>query len=294
MKKRSNVLNSPRLKEIKRKKYVTVRNKILLYIVFFFILIASLSFLSRWQEINIVNIEISGNKIIETKNIASVLESNLSGKYLFFFPKTNFIIYPKNQIKDDLTSRFNRLKDIKLTIEDTKNLRVDLSERIASYTWCGDNLPTDNLKLEESKCYFMDDSGYVFDEAPYFSGEIYFRFFGKISKDTDSPLGSIFLQNDLMRLISFKDEVSKTGIKPASFFIKDNNDIELYLSSNIAPPNAPKIIFKKDSDLKKLAENLQVALMADPLKTDIDKKYSSLLYIDLRFGNKVYYKFKND
>ena len=46
-----------------------------------------------------------------------------------------------------------------------------------------------------------------------------------------------------------------------------------------------------DSDFEKLAENLQAALMTEPLQSDFKNKFSSLLYIDLRFGNKVYYKF---
>jgi hypothetical protein len=54
----------------------------------------------------------------------------------------------------------------------------------------------------------------------------------------------------------------------------------------------PEIIFKIDSDFQKIAENLQAAITTEPLQTDFKNKYSSLLYIDLRFGNKVYYKFR--
>lgn len=291
MKKRS-VLNSPRLNQIKRARYVKKRNKILLYSFLIIIFLAGVIALSRWQEINISEISISGNKVVETEDIKKIIESDLSGRYLFAFPKKNFAIYPKKKIKEDLSSGLRRLKDIKLSVKDTKTLEVEVSERKPSFTWCGDSLPEGAHKFEENKCYFMDEGGYIFAEAPYFSGEVYFRFIGKIRRPSDSPFGFIFLPGELGKLVSFKDEVLSMGIKPASFFVKDDGDIELYLSSDTAPPDAPKILFKRESDYQKLAENLQAALGTDPLKTDIDKKYSQLLYIDLRFGNKVYFKFK--
>jgi len=43
--------------------------------------------------------------------------------------------------------------------------------------------------------------------------------------------------------------------------------------------------------MQNIKENLDTALNTEPLKSDFKKKYSSLEYIDLRFGNKVYSKF---
>ena len=69
--------------------------------------------------------------------------------------------------------------------------------------------------------------------------------------------------------------------------------MEIFLSKGTSSTSAigPKIIFKKDADLQNIAENLQAALNIEPLKSKFKNKYSLLLYIDLRFGNKVYDKF---
>lgn len=138
----------------------------------------------------------------------------------------------------------------------------------------------------------MDDEGYVFDEAPYFSDEVYFKFFGKTNKPEENPFGSIFLPNNFNKLVVLIDNIENMKLKPSSLLVRDNDSIELYLSSNIPPPNAPKILFKSDSDFVKITENLQTAIATDPLQSDLKNKYSSLQYIDLRFGNKVYFKFK--
>ena len=82
------------------------------------------------------------------------------------------------------------------------------------------------------------------------------------------------------------------GLKPYAFYVRDDGDIELYLQSVVPLSSAPKIIFKGNSDIVKLVENLQSTVAVEPLKTDLKQKYNSLKYIDLRFGNKIYYKFE--
>ncbi len=288
MKKR-NILNSPRLSELKKKQYRVLRNKTLLYLFLFLVTLFGIGFLSRWGEVNISNIQVSGNKIIETEKIEGLVREKMAGYDLWLFPKTNFLIYPKGEIQNELIAKFPRLTDISFTSPDFKTLAISLSEREGLYTWCGDELGTEISQLEEGKCHFMDESGYVFDVAPYFSGEVYFKFFGKIERKDDSPLGMYFVPDIFNKVLSFKDNLIDIGLKPASFLIKEDGDAEFYLSSSLPPPNAPKIIFNKDSDFAKLASNLQSALKEEP---NLIKKYSSLMYLDLRFGNKVVYKFK--
>ena len=72
----------------------------------------------------------------------------------------------------------------------------------------------------------------------------------------------------------------------------ENNDIKMYLSGGATSTTGPEIIFKTDADFQKIAENLEAALTTEPLLSKFKNNYSSLLYIDLRFGNKVYYKFQ--
>ena len=91
------------------------------------------------------------------------------------------------------------------------------------------------------------------------------------------------------KVIAFKNTLLDLGIKPTSLYLV-GEDIEIYLSSK--SPYSPKIIFKKDFNLEAISENLQTALDAEPLKSNFKNKYASLEYIDLRYGNKVYYKFR--
>src|SRR3989338_2445645 len=272
-----NILHSPRLLELKKHRRRVFLSKVLLFLLALSAIFALLAYISRLPGLNISSLEIIGNKVIETGAIKDVVELNLKGKYFWLFPKTNVLFYPKNKIKQDLSLKFKRLKDIEFSIKDKQMLAVKLAEREALYTWCGDNLPDIEKKTEEYLCYFTDENGYVFDEAPYFSGDVYFRFFGSLTE-------SYFIPGIFTKIVSFKDFLSNVGVKPVSLYVKSDGDIEIYLSSRYLPPEAPKIIFKKDFNPEKLSENLEAALNTEPLLSDFKNKYSSLLYIDLRYG----------
>ena len=267
-----NILNSPRLLELKRKRRRIFFGKFLLVVFSLATIFAGLIYLSRLSALNIKEVKIISSGAIDAPTVKTAVETEITGNYLWFLPKTNILFYPKKKIETELYHKFKRIKDIDISIKDQKILEVQLTEREATYLWCE----------EPEKCSFMDSSGYVFDTAPYFSGNVYFKFFGPLSGDNFAP--EIF-----DKVIAFKNTLLDLGIKPTSLYLV-GEDIEIYLSSK--SPYSPKIIFKKDFNLEAISENLQTALDAEPLKSNFKNKYASLEYIDLRYGNKVYYKFR--
>jgi cell division septal protein FtsQ len=283
---RRNVLNSPRLTELKKHRRKTILNKILLCLLGLFVVFFLFAYLSRLNALNINDIEITGNKVVNTEDIKVVVEEQLAGKFLWLFPKSNIFIYPENNIKHELWNKFKRINDINLSVKNNKILEISLTERDAKYTWCGEtpNLVA-NLPNEE-QCYFVDENGYIFDEAPYFSGDVYFKFYGMASS------GTYFFQKNFQQLISLKDTLLAMGLKPVSLFMTNDGDIQIFLSSNTSSGIQPKIILKADADFQNVAENLQAALNTEPLLSKFKNNYSKLQYIDLRFGNKVYDKFQ--
>lgn len=293
---KKSVLNSPRLLKFKKGERKVLFRKIFFLTFLFFLILVGLSFLSEWQKLNIDNIVISGNKVVETKMIEDIVREKISGYYFWVFPKTNFIIYPQREIKRELKNKFKRIEEVFVNNRNIKTLEINVSERTALYTYCGATVDLENNSNQ--KCYFMDQDGYIFDEAPYFSGGVYLKFYGTVANidlptgQAGNPSGSYFFQSNFNKLISLKETIQKIEIKPVAFYIQDDGDIKIFLSSLSASQMGPEIIFKTDSDFEQVAGNLQTVLTTEPLQTDFKNKYSSLLYIDLRFGNKVYYKFR--
>jgi predicted nucleic acid-binding Zn ribbon protein len=287
--KKKDVLSSKRLEELKRKKRRRLRNKILIFILIFVAFFVGLSFLSKWQKININQVTISGNKVIDAGKIREVIDSNANGKYLWLFPKTNFLLYPEKKIRAELLLNYKRIKEVSFSNENANSLEILISEYDGKYLWCGTSIPVSKSDTENNKCYFMDPDGYIFAEAPYFSGEVYFKFYGK--NDGNLP-GSHFLKDYWDNIIFLKNNLEQLKLEPTAFWLDENNDGNMALSAELV--TGPRIIFKMNSDFNKLVENLQTALTTEPLQSEFKDKYSSLLYIDLRFGNKIYYKFSTE
>lgn len=282
------ILNSPRLLEIKKRRRKIFLRKFSIFVFLVLVLIASLTYLSRLSRLNITEIKISGNQVTETENIKNVVNDTLSGNYFWFFPKTNIFLYSKNKIIEALATKFQRLKDVNIKTDQNRVLEISVTERIPKYTWCGEVLPDNADGI--SSCYFLDDTGFIFDEAPQFAGSVYFKFFGKTTGN-ENPIGSAIIPDYFKDFILFKNSLENIGIKPVGFYRIGDGYAKIYLSSNTTS-FGPEIIFKENSDFQKLSENLQSALDVEPFHTDFVKKYYSLLYINLSFGNKVVYKFK--
>ncbi|MFH1200802.1 MAG: hypothetical protein V1484_00525 [bacterium] len=278
------VLNSPRLLELKKHRRRAVFKKIFLSLFGLLAIFSLLVYLSRLNSLNINEVKILGDKVTDTEVIKKIVEEQISGKYLWLFPKTNIFFYPQNTIKNELQDKFKRLNNVNLSIKNNKVLELSLTERVAKYTWCGIVSPP--TKLGDQPCYFMDENGYIFDEAPYFSGTVYFKFYGVQSE-------SSFSKQNFKQLIAFKDVLLSLGLKPMALYITNNGEVEIFLSRGVSSvlTSEPKIIFKIEADFQNVIENLETALNTEPLKSKFKNKYSSLLYIDLRFGNKVYDKF---
>lgn len=290
MKKRT-VINSPRLNDLRKRRRKVLRNKILLLLAAILIILGVIAYFLRNSIFNISGINITGNKVVDAQMIQETIDADISGNYLWIFPKSNILFYPKNQIETDLNNKFQRLKNISISVNNKKTLEVSVDERTGIYTWCGATIPQ-NIDSSQ-KCYFMDMDGYIFDEAPFFSGEVYFKFYGPVEEKGGKPLAAYFAKDYFTKIVSFKKTLEDLKLKPVAADVTGDGDLEMYLSSASKSASGPKIILKVDADFNKVAENLEAALTTEPLLSGFKNKYSDLQYIDLRYGNKVYYKFTN-
>ena len=268
-----NLLSSPRLLEFKKQKRKVFLTKVVASPFIFSALFIGLAYVARIPSSNINAIEILGNKVLDTEILEAAARAEITENYLWFLPKSNVLLYPKSSIKRTLLNKFKRIKEVEVTLKNKQTLQISISERTPSYTWCGNVIPETHIN---EKCYFLDDAGFIFDQAPYFSGEVYFKFYGSLE--------------NFEKLVSLKNTLEAMKLKPVALYTKEDGDVKIFLSTT--SESRPEILLTSNADFEKVAENLQTALDTEPLKSNFKNKYSSLEYIDLRFGNKVYYKFR--
>ena len=282
---------SPRIALIKRNRRAMRLRLIILFSVLFIVTIGGLSYFSSNPKIAISRIEISGNSIIDGSKIEQSIKDKLYGRYLGLFARSNFLIYPHDRIYKNLLKEFPRIEKLSVYRVGFNNLKVEITERAGSYLYCGLAIP-DNKDDVGENCYFVNNDGYIFDKAPYFSGDIYFKYYTKIEGDVTNPLGSQMIPIDRFRdIIRFIDGITNLGFKSSYLVIDEKGIYSLYLKTSGVNLNS-KIIFKEDSDLVTILSNLSIAMSKKEFANEINTKYDTLLYIDLRFKNKVLYKFQ--
>ena len=170
-------------------------------------------------------------------------------------------------------------------------LNINIKERFGSYLYCGSVVPEVSSQIGEN-CYFVNNDGYIFDKAPYFSGDVYFKFYLSI-KDESKPSGQNMIEVDRFHeLIRFIDELNSLDFKPVMLVIKEDGSHSLYLK-NDPLATSPVILFRQDNDLENILGNLLTAMKKEEFANEIKSRYKDLLYIDLRFKNKVLYKFND-
>lgn len=281
---------SPRIIEIRKKRQKKIIKMSIFSIIILAGLVFGLSCLSREKHIVINNIKVIGAYVLGEDEIIEIAKNELSGKYFYLFARNNTFIYPKNEIEESLLKNFPRIEKLSIGLNGLNELEISIEERRGEYLYCGDRIPESKSELGDN-CYFLNDEGLIFDEAPYFSGDIYFKFYVPLESGAD-PLGKKVLETERFHeLAYFFNRINKIGLKTVYFEQGSDGINNLYLEEKNNSLN-PRIIFKNEDNLEVLLDNLTLAMKKDEFFNELMSKYNTLDYIDLRFKNKILYKFR--
>ena len=264
------VLNSPAFYQKKKKKR---QIRFILLSLGCLALLSSLVYLSRQERFLITEVTILGEDVVDKDKIVQTTERLLSGHYLWIIPRANAFIYPRRAIEENLLKEFPRFKSVDLNLSRSRTLLVSVEERTPFALYCAD----------ASQCYFFDEDGFIFADAPSFSGNVYFIY--RIEVPITEPLGQRFLSpEEFQPLPKFIQELSTLGISSLALEVGEA-EYRLVLD------NSGKIIWQRDSDLAIVYANLEAFLLDETIQAQ-NNFLDRILYLDLRTTNKVFYKFR--
>lgn len=255
----------------------------------FILLVGSLSLFSYYDGLTIRAVAVEGNSVIGEEKIDAIVRSALEGKYLFLFSRSNIAIYPRRQIEELLLDNFKRIEKVSVKVTDPVSLKVIIKERVPYAMWCRVieiETEEDIIEMKED-CYFLDREGFIFAKAPNFTGYIFFKYYGSTYKEDN--VGRQFLTKEEFREIdllrsSFLSNQSASSLDigiPIALTIIDDKDLELTLSAG------SRFLFSRNQNVLDMLANVDSIFSSDIFKEDPE-----IDYIDLRFGNKVYFKLK--
>lgn len=240
------------------------------------ILTATGAYISRLPNLSIERVYVYGNVAVSTEDILSLIRVKLDGNYLYAFPRHNVLLYPKDDIASSILERFPRLATASIGFRDFQSISIEVTERRSLGIWCG------NSPEEKGDCYFLDGEGLLFAKAPKFSGNVFLEYYGHISSST--PLRANFLsKEELQRTKYLLHELERLELVARSFYARGETTREIKFGSG------GKVIFESTKDYGSMLRDLEALLQSEPFK-GFDRNSFALDYIDLRLGNKVFYK----
>lgn len=227
----------------------------------------------RMPYFQVQEIEISGNSLVNGDDLIDAIKIKLEEEYLGFLPKKNIFIIPKGKILAETLQEFKRIKNITLEKKYFGAIAVKIEERNNSALFC-----------EAENCAYADESGYVFEKAPYFSGAVFLKLIDqRISDKTlEEFIGSnLIVESEFKKILEFAGLAVKIGNGITEVILKKENVYEFYTKEGW------RIILNDKNEPRSAYLNLITALDAN-----IKDKRTKLDYIDLRLGNKIYFKYK--
>lgn len=203
--------------------------------------------------------------------VSNQLQNTLNEKLLWFIPKNNLLTYSGKEIKNITKSIITNTQTISVYPENLHTIKIKISEYTPAFRL--DN----NGKA-------LSNEGIIYNELNDISNLPLFI----LSTSTATTTLTNFNKDYINNILDLKDKTDRVLFKTDEIDVNEFNDIS-FLNKELNQ----KIIFKKDSDLKKIWSTLISAIDTDPLKQKISQLSTSSYYIDLRIGNKVFYKWTN-
>jgi len=258
-------------KKIPKTKYrfkykLNLKNLIIFCIFFIFIIIVWTLFFSNVLRVR--DIQITGLSTISRDSLESTVKDSIKTKKYLFFYNDNLVIMNKNDILFSISKNFN-LQNINIKKKYPNTLIIDVKEKGVASIW-----------QESQNNFYIDEDGGIIKE--------------NITIDNNNTFPIIENKGDLR--IYEKNVPDQYNIKVilTLFNLYKLNENKFELSKIVVDnePNTVKIVTKGgmivlfntiDEVDKQL---LKLQSVSKDKKINLDNKN----YIDLRFGDKIYFK----
>lgn len=266
-------MSSPKiLKNTRRRK---IKGRVLrvffLFLIFTVVVISGVVYVFYIDKFKIKEVVINGEFILSEKDLRSEIDSVLTSKVLGLASLSRTFYFPKEKITANLLDKFERLEDVKIEKEFPSTILIDVTERTPVAILCLEN---------SSDCFFLDKTAFIFEPAPLFSSGVYLKFFDMREQTNPEEKKFLLDQENFNRLLLFKKQL-EDDFQASEIHLKNEGVYEIYM-------NDWYLILYEQDDWNLLYNNFMAFYKNLGSAQDI----GDLEYVDLRFGKKVFFKWK--
>lgn len=229
--------------------------------------------LSYHEKFAIAEMEVSGVERLSADTLKAAAEGVVYDGEYHLFSRANMFLYPKNAIEEHLRAGFPRINHVSVSRESlfANAVTVFVQERVPYAVWCKDGA-----------CYAMDAEGFVFDgSVPSTTSGYVFR--GGLNSSTEI-VGQTFLPGHLTEVVAVLDMLKERSLTPTGIRVENETDYTIAMASGY------EVFVSFGQDAASLVKNLELVLSSEALKG----RSHQLLYVDLRFDGRGFYKLKGE
>jgi len=270
-------LPQSKIRARRKRKRITIAAIIAACIVVFF---AFCAWVSHAQFMRIDTITVLGAQTVLQNDVQAAVRKDLAGSYGLLFPKDNIFLYPKAEIVQDLTKEIPTIEQDQIKVVNFHTIAIVITERTKKALWC----PSEDQSLLTNlqDCALLDQNGVVYASALSASSSIVY--FGPLTGNkfphTYLPADQFHSLSALVdALMARSQQATDTPVSVAIV----GSDVHVQYQSGFT------LIFLLSSAGADVYNHFLLALTSDVFQ---GKQLSDFQYLDLRFGDKLYYKLK--
>ena len=274
-----------------------------------------LSYLPRYT---VGTVDVLGTTHVPSKLVYDFVETELYNGAYGFLSRDNIFLYNAHAIERGIVGFFPRIASATVSRSSllATAITVSIVEREPFALWCSSSTHAD--------CYEMDSTGFIFAQAPAGSTVTItsasttsnatstefapvstvsttheYIFEGGLGTSTsatssafaskNNPIGRRFVGAHMPGLVALLQMLSRAGYTPSGAIVQNSQDFWIPLSEGM-PAGSHGFYIKASfgEEPGSIVNDLQLVLSVDALAGKMDQ----LEYIDLRFGDRVYYKLR--
>ena len=234
----------------------------------------------------LTHIVVSGEDKVPESDLLSTIDEVLAPSYLSLLSRRVNWFYPRQELKQRLTTEFPELFSIEIANSSFGTLWVEVAERKPVALWC-----------QESGCYFIDETGLLYSRAPHFSNAPLFTLTGE---SLPLPIGSRPLPtSQFASLLQLKSKIDQSLAANPAFAKQTVNaallsqpvDYSFSIRDLRREAESWELLAVRETSAVTTSLRLEAALATPSFLTEYNLASTTLDFLDVRFGRKVFYKF---
>ncbi len=267
--------NQYRSPQLEKKKKKLLKLKMALWACACAILLYGIVFWFNHPSFAIKQVSVSPTMFVSHDEVEALALSTLEGSYFGLFSKRNLLFVPTGALRRSIQALHPAIEEVFVHRTSARDIRIDVKEYEPTAKWCGSD-----ARARVSPCFLMNTKGQLFAPETAINTFTIPTFFGEIT--SSDKISAYYTSIDTFEMVM--DFVR--GLPQFNIVIDtiETEDFETFVVHTI---KGPYLMIDARSNARDVLDNLRIVIEQE----EINKaQLKNLIYIDLRFGNKVFYK----